>query len=139
MNKNHGAAAARPIQMSLSFDPPPDFDDLDSLLIHIIALAKEDGVQLKTVAGEADLSPSELSMMLHRTRPFPARSVSGIIRSTLPHGLKAIYWLMDLFLTPQDVKVDRAAEVLERFLKDREAADKAALVIAEAMKKGAKK
>ncbi len=138
---------ARPVQISLNFEPPPNFeDDIDALLIYVIELARDarkdkdkDKLLLKQIAIAADLSPSELSMMMHRTRPFPAKAVHGIIRATLPDGLKVVYAYMDMFLTPQDVKVDRAADVLERYLNGRKEADKAALVIAEAMKATKKK
>ncbi len=138
MKKKFVAPSAGPIQIALSFDLPVDFEDMDSILIHVIELKKADGKNYDLMAMEADLSPSELSMMIRRTRPFPASKVPGIIRTTLPHGLKVLYWQMGMFLTPEEVKVDRAADVLERFLEESPRmtaeAQRAAAVIAEVLK-----
>lgn len=126
--------------MMISFDPP-DFEDLNSLIQHVLELAKADKVQDKVIAQAALLEPNEFSMAKNGSRPWQAKSIPGIIRSTLPHGLKIVYWFVFNHLTPEEEKVDRAAEALEVFIQQAlpRFEKAAATILAAQGKRGVKK
>lgn len=128
--------SSRPIRMVISFDPP-DFEDLNSLIRHVLELAKADGVQDKVIAQAALLEPNEFSMAKSGARPWQSKSIPGIIRSTMPHGLKIVYWFVFNHLTPEEEKVDRAADILEVFIQQAlPKFEKAAATIVAAQRKG---
>lgn len=69
---------------------------------------------LSGVAGELDMSPSQLSRMLNRNpddlRHLPAAALVNIVRAT--DDRRIIFWFMEKFLEDSDTKKKRAISEL---------------------------
>jgi hypothetical protein len=90
----------------------PEFIDLMAAVVY------GSRAGLSGVAGECDLSPSQLSRMLNRNpddlRHLPAYLVPKIIHAT--GDKRPVYWLMESFLEDPDAKRKRAIDDLERLI-----------------------
>lgn len=76
------------------------------------------GRQLKAIAADLDMSPSELSRKLSGNADdpvhFPAKRLPELIAAT--HDLTPIYWLVEKFCDDPDNKKRKSLEQLARLL-----------------------
>lgn len=100
-------------QLEIDFEPGlteqfPEFMDC------VRASVYGSGKQLKAIAADLDMSPSELSRKLAENPNdnvhLQARTLAGVIAST--GDLRPIYWLVEKFCEPPDAKRQRALEAL---------------------------
>jgi hypothetical protein len=103
-------------QLTLSFDPPK-FDTLKEVINHVVYAS---GRQLKYIAAELGMSPSQLSMILAGAdgRNFPAEKIPDLIRATAPKGHLIIHWLIEQFLAPKEDRQAAALAAVEQMLPD---------------------
>ena len=100
-------------QFTLDFDPPK-CESLDELILQVAYTCDKD---MKYIAADCGMSPSELSQRLHGSRGWKADELERFIRATGERGKDIARWFAARFLVPQPDRLDQALGVVEAFEK----------------------